>query len=147
MKGKILINLYEIINERITNAKIAMERAQESANSEGKSSAGDKYETSRAMGQIDRDMYARQLDNAQNEKAILDKIDLTKPSISIGLGSLAHTSAGYFFLSISAGKIEIEGQMVMAVSPNSPIGIILKGKKVGDGFIFLGKEQLIISII
>jgi hypothetical protein len=38
-----------------------MESAQQSANSEEKSSAGDKYETSRAMGHLEKDMHARQL--------------------------------------------------------------------------------------
>jgi transcription elongation GreA/GreB family factor len=146
VKEKILKALEVIINERISDSKEAMDRAQESANSEGKSSAGDKYETSRAMGQIDRDMYARQLANAQNERAILQNIDITKPSLSVGFGSLVNTSAGYFFISVSVGKIEIDKKTILAVSSSSPIGVILRGKMVGDGFLFLGKEQKVLSL-
>ena len=146
MKEKIFKEVQLIINERISSAKEAMDRAQESANSEGKSSAGDKYETSRAMGQIDRDMYARQLVNAQNESAILQNIDITKLSLSVGLGTLVNTSLGYFFVSVSIGKIEIEGMSITVVSSNSPIGMVLKGKQVGDKFLFMGREVVIVSL-
>lgn len=48
------------IEERITITKLAIANAQEAANSQDKSSAGDKYETGRAMGHLEKDMYARQ---------------------------------------------------------------------------------------
>ena len=44
----------DLIGQRMTTAKEAMQQAQESANSEEKSSAGDKYETGRAMGHLQR---------------------------------------------------------------------------------------------
>ena len=135
-----------VINERISNAKTAMNLVQESVNSEGKSSAGDKYETGRAMAQIERDIYARQLANTQNELKVLRNIDITKPSLSVGLGTLAKTSAGYFFISISIGKIEINNQTIIAVSSNSPIGLVLKGKKVGESFLFMGKGEDVLGV-
>ena len=146
MKEKILEILQSIINERIINAKASMDAAQESANSEDKSSAGDKYETSRAMGQIDRDMYARQMVNAQNEMAALNRINIAIRSISVGLGCLVDTSAGYFFISVSVGKIDFEKKTLLAVSPSSPIGTIIMSKKVGEKFVFLGKEHKILAI-
>ena len=45
-----------LLKNRSINSNSAMQDSQESANNQEKSSAGDKYETSRAMGQIDRDM-------------------------------------------------------------------------------------------
>jgi transcription elongation GreA/GreB family factor len=147
MKEKILVILHEMVQIRIQNAKKAMDAAQESANSEGKSSAGDKYETSRAMGQIDRDMYAKQLVNAQNERDLLLMIDVAKPSLSVGFGSLIETSAGAFFISISVGKVDIEGKAIMAVSQKSPIGLAMNGKKLGETFPFLGKNHTILQIV
>ena len=47
-----------VVQQRIDTARHAMTAAQESANEEGKSSAGDKYETGRAMAQIERDRHA-----------------------------------------------------------------------------------------
>ena len=64
------------IMQRIGTARHAMENAQAAANEEDKSSVGDKYETSRAMGQIDSEMNARQLEEARRELALLQKIDI-----------------------------------------------------------------------
>ena len=146
MKEKIISYLFEIITARINTAKTAMDAAQEAANSEGKSSAGDKYETSRAMGQIDRDMFAKQMDNAQKELSVLEKINFKKTFDTVGLGALVKTTAGYFMLAISIGKLQIEETTFIVISQNSPIGLDLMGKKVGDKFTFLGKENTILTI-
>jgi hypothetical protein len=146
MKVDLLLKLKQIIDERIAISKTAMDAAQASANNEGKSSAGDKYETSRAMGQIEVGMYAKQLANAQNEKSILDKIDLAIISKSVGLGTLVQTKANYYFISISLGAIMVEGKKVFAISQNSPIGAILMGKKVGEEFSFNNQKQEVLNL-
>ncbi len=51
-----------------------MDRAQEAANSEGKSPAGDKYETGRAMGQLQKEMHGRQLAEYAKEVKALQSI-------------------------------------------------------------------------
>src|SRR5579864_2189317 len=51
----------DLLSRRIATAREAMDQAQEAANSEEKSSAGDKYETGRAMGQLQKEMHSRQL--------------------------------------------------------------------------------------
>ena len=68
-----------VIEQRIKTAQTAMQNAQDSANNENKSTAGDKYETARAMGQLDRDMNAKQLKEAQQEHLFLQ----TKPCCTI----------------------------------------------------------------
>ena len=65
----------EIIQQRINAAVQAMQNAQEAANSEEKSSAGDKYETGRAMNHLEKDMHARQLAANKNELAALLAVD------------------------------------------------------------------------
>ena len=61
LKKLLIAHCTALLVQRITVSETAMKNAQESANSEDKSSAGDKYETSRAMGHLDRDMNAKQL--------------------------------------------------------------------------------------
>src|ERR1041385_4204908 len=73
-KKKIKLRCEEIIRGRISVAEHAMKQAQESANSDEKSSAGDKHETGRAMGQIDREMNERQLKEAKRELEIIHAI-------------------------------------------------------------------------
>ncbi len=61
IKTRLLALCHNYVDQRITNSKQAMDDAQAAANEEGKSSAGDKYETGRAMAQIERDKAAQQL--------------------------------------------------------------------------------------
>ena len=66
----------------------AMEAAKNSANEEGKSSAGDKYETARAMGQLDREMNGRMYEQAHQERLLLDKIDPQTVFSKVAFGAL-----------------------------------------------------------
>lgn len=143
MKRKLIEYVKNYLDQRIENAKAAMEAAQESANNESKSSAGDKYETSRAMGHLDREMHGRMYLQAQQERQIVERLDSTISYKKGALGALMKTSMGDFFLSVSIGQVEIEGQKVMIISPQSPIGALLMGKSVGDSFSFRGKEAVI----
>ncbi|MEZ0608385.1 3-oxoacyl-ACP synthase [Fibrella sp. WM1] len=120
------------VQERIDNAAEAMRAAQEAANSEEKSSAGDKYETGRAMAQLERDRHAQLLAQAQQLKQELELLDYKTPSEVARAGSLVITSRGTFFLSISAGRITVDGVDYMAVSVASPIGALLRGRRAGD---------------
>lgn len=145
-KKEIYEQVLEIINERIFDSKFGMDAAQEAANNEGKSSAGDKYETGRAMGQIEVNRYGVQLQNAMNELEIIKKIDINSLNNLATLGSLVHTSAGDFYLAVSIGTIKVGENSVIIISQLSPIGIVLKGKKAGDTFEFMKKMHQIISI-
>jgi transcription elongation GreA/GreB family factor len=146
LKPQILTHLKEMIATRMQVAWDAMQAAQASANEEGKSSAGDKYETARAMGQIERDMHARQYENNRQESLVLERIDSTLSFPKIGIGALVTTADHYIFVSISAGIITIEGKKIIAVSSHSPIGNALLGKQVGDSFLFQNKRCEILSI-
>jgi transcription elongation GreA/GreB family factor len=143
MREKIIIKAKEILAEKIKVAFDAMQAAQASANEEGKSSAGDKYETARAMGQIERDMHARQYEKLRAEMTILERIDAHLTTKRVVLGSLVATSAGTFFISISLGIINIDSNAVIVVSAQSPVGMSLLGQEVGDAFVFQQKKCVI----
>lgn len=134
------------INERMRTAHAAMEAAQASANEEGKSSAGDKYETARAMGQLDRDMHARQYETARQERQLLDRLADAPPADRVVPGSLVRTSAGWFVVTVSAGKLAVDGQELIAVSAQSPVGAVLLGKRVGETFVFSKKSAAVLEI-
>lgn len=124
-----------------------MQNAQDSANEETKSSAGDKYETGRAMAQIERDRHAQLFDQLRQERAVLDRIDPDFVFQRVGLGALVTTSVGVFFVSVSAGMVVVEGQKVIAMSPQSPLGASLMGKQAGDSFLFQQKKGIIEALI
>ena len=65
-----------VINEKVEEATKAMERAQEAANDEGKSSMGDKYEISKVMGQIDSDRAGLQLFEGKKQLLQLNLVNI-----------------------------------------------------------------------
>jgi hypothetical protein len=131
------------INQRIANAKAAIAQAQDAANSSDKSTAGDKYETSRAMGQIDSDMNAKQLLEAEQELSFLEKIDVGTLTDSIKIGSIFEMSDILFFVAIGLGPIKIDDKRVMVVSSKSPFYENIKTMKAGNVFEFMDKMDQI----
>ena len=135
-KHDLLAQCQAHVQERIDAARQAMEAAQESANSESKSSAGDKYETGRAMAQIERDRYAHQLDLALTMAQELARINVDKDYLTVQPGCLVSTNRGAFFIGISVGKLTLDGSDYFAISSVSPIGAALLGRQVGDTVLF-----------
>ncbi|GAA4501921.1 hypothetical protein GCM10023172_24470 [Hymenobacter ginsengisoli] len=126
---------------RLDAARAGMAAAQESSNSETKSSAGDKYETGREMAQQERDRHAQQLHEAQKLLADLQKLHPELPCDTVRLGAAVTTSLGLFYVSVGAGRLRTEeGQEFVAVSPAAPILAALAGKRAGDEVLFNGKK-------
>ena len=136
----------QYVGQRIETAKTAMEAAQSAANQESKSSAGDKYETGRAMAQIERDRHAQQLAEARKLQQELARIDVDKTYAIVQAGSLVITSQGNYFIAISAGKITIAQTDYFAVSAVSPIGVRLSHLTATDEVVFNAKPIRIIAV-
>ncbi|MBO0359231.1 3-oxoacyl-ACP synthase [Hymenobacter sp. BT186] len=134
------------VGQRIEAAQAAMLTAQESANSETKSSAGDKYETGRAMAQEERNRNAVQLQQALQLQGELARINPDLSCDAVRSGALATTNLGRFFISISAGKLTVEGQDYFAVSAAAPMAAALSGKRAGESVLFNGKPVRIEQI-
>jgi hypothetical protein len=134
------------VEQRIETAKTAMEAAQSAANEESKSSAGDKYETGRAMAQIERDRHAQQLAEARKLEQELARIDVGKPYSIVQPGSLVITSQGNYFIAISAGKITVDQTDYFAVSAASPIAVKLSHFSANDEVIFNAKLIRIVTV-
>jgi transcription elongation GreA/GreB family factor len=126
--------------QRIDTAHRAIKAAQESANDDTKSSAGDKYETGREMMQQEIDRNRTQLKEAQHLKQTLDLIDPEKATEIVQNGSLVFTNYGAFYIAISCGQLSLEGKNYFAISSASPIGIKLMRQRAGARFDFNGKE-------
>ena len=136
LKDQILNRCREYVDVRIITAKQAMDNAQQSANEEGKSSAGDKYETGRAMMQIERDRAAHQLQEAIQLKTVLDQIKSEMAPERISFGSLVITDSKRIFISIGIGKLMVSEIEYFIVAPTSPLGKALLGLKVNDRLTF-----------
>jgi hypothetical protein len=133
----------DLIGQRMSAAKKAMEQAQEAANSEEKSSAGDKYETGRAMGHLQKDMHARQLAESVKELASFHAVQ-TEPLCNEGrTGALLQADGVAFFISTGLGKQSIDGQTILFLSPQAPLAKLLEKRKPGDSIVF-SQQTLVI---
>ncbi|MBC8034166.1 MAG: hypothetical protein H7Y03_08480 [Chitinophagaceae bacterium] len=134
------------IERRIASARESIATAQSAANGEEKSSAGDKYETSRAMNHLEKDMHSRQLGEHLKELAALHSIDTNTIYSSATMGAYLQCAKISFFFSAGLGKKMIDGTPVLFLSHQAPLGKILHGKKAGDHFSFNGSNLIIEDI-
>lgn len=124
----------------------AIDKVQESIIGEENSTAGNKFETARAMGQEELDRLNQTLNHSLREMNILSQISPDKPCDSAQLGALITTSKKSMYLSIGLGKIEIGKDTVFAISTSSPIGQQLMGKEKDGVVAFGGKKEKIVSV-
>jgi transcription elongation GreA/GreB family factor len=146
LKEQVKSACQELLKHRIDNLIADEKSAKASAESDTKSSAGDKHETAREMVQQEREMIGRRISEAEKQMADLIKIIETDSSDVIQAGSLIYSTLGWMYLSISLGSVMIEDLKVNIVSMDSPVGKLLKGKKVGDAIELNGKHITIESV-
>jgi transcription elongation GreA/GreB family factor len=140
LKHKLYTHCVEIISAKLNTINALLNDAQESANSETKSTAGDKHDTARAMAHLETEKNATQLAEINKLKKVLPYLENHKTGKTVDLGSLVLTDSGYYYISISLGKIEIANDSYFAISAMTPIGKLLIGKKAGDTLKFNGKK-------
>ncbi|RAU82051.1 hypothetical protein DP923_14700 [Pontibacter arcticus] len=144
-KKKLLQECTRLMNDQIKAAKDAMDVAQESAN-EHQGAMEDKFESFREACQIQRDMYARQLDELLSTMAVLKRINVTKANHDISLGAVVHTELQNYFIGVSLGEVKIDGESYFAISGMSPLYKVMAGKVAGDTFTFRDKEYKILQV-
>ena len=146
-KAKLYQQCMEFIMQRINTAEIALKQSQEASNDDTKSSAGDKFETTREM--VSQDIARTKnllFDGQQNLQLLISLESVPSPGDTVRNGSLVYTSQGIFYISISAGQIKVEDQLVFAISSASPIGKLMIGKKRGESFSFNQSDYTIEDI-
>lgn len=131
------------VEERIETAESALADNRAGLESDSKSSAGDKYETSREIVQQEVIRNELLLNDAHNMKTVLSKINLEQEYESIQNGSLAITNHGSFFFAIAGGKFEVNKKDYFVISLMSPLGQLFKDKKAGETILFNGKKYAI----
>ena len=102
----------DYLKDKINSLNTIINEVTESSNSESKSSAGDKHETSKAMMQLEIEKLGTQLKEAEGQLAEFEKINFNKTFQTIEQGSLVETNKGYFLIASSIGKITVDDKMV-----------------------------------
>ncbi|MFM2401199.1 MAG: hypothetical protein RI950_716 [Bacteroidota bacterium] len=142
IKSEIHSTLCSILEKSVEEARREYILAKESRDSDTKSSAGDKFETGREMMQREMDKISALIDSKQNSLKKLNHL-ATEPAQVVCEGSLVETDQGIYYISIGFGKLD----EVYAISVESPLGSILKGKKIGESVEMRNKKITIKSIL
>lgn len=142
----ILDHCASFLRERKAEIDKQLRDLEESLGSESKSTAGDKHDTARAMTHLEQEKLGRRELLLSKEIHLLSKITNESVPNTVELGSVVYLDRLTFFLGPSMGKIEVEGQQVMVISPSAPISQAMLGKKKGDTFTFNGIQREIVAL-
>ncbi len=106
----------------------------------------DRYDPYRTKLMNQNNLYAQQLKQANTLLVTLQKIQTDKEIKVVEFGAVVITSKQKIFVSVGMGKVELDGDIYYAVSPQVPIFQAMRGKKAGDTFTFNGQTIEIIDV-
>jgi len=146
LKDRLFQHCLHLAEERVKRVQIEIKQVQLSANAETKSSAGDKYETGRTMAQLEIERNTRQLMETEKLRSKIQELAGVKVSDTIISGALVHTSQGLFYISVSLGLVDVEGEQYYCISADAPVAKALMGKCAGEVVSFQGKTFSILRV-
>lgn len=146
-KHQVQESCQNLLKSKITHLMDEENSAKASAQSDTKSSMGDKHETAREMLQQEREQIGKRI--AESEKLLNDLLRMSenKTSLVIQPGSLVKCTMGWIYLTVSLGSIHIEDQKVNVISLESPFGKLIAHKSKGDEVIMNGRKIVIEEVV
>ena len=134
-KSDIISELKKQIERKVEYLIQSLESTIISRNSETKSSAGDKFETSREMAQIEiRKLEVEILKSQQFIKDLQEK----KADFIV-------TETEFFLIAIPFGKIAINSKTIYCISNLAPIAKLLLNTEISEGFNYGGVDYKVVS--
>ncbi len=134
LKQEIIQHYQQLIQDKIDVLRDMISGLTEDSKNDAKGSAGDKHETALSMMHIEQEKLNYKLKEILLQKTILDQIVVSKLHTKIAIGSLVQVNSMYLFVSTALPKITIDNKTIIALSPESPLGMKLLGNSVGFQF-------------
>jgi len=134
-KLDVISELLSQLNNKLKFLNQNLESAIISRNSETKSSAGDKFETSREMAQIEIRKLETEILKAQQ---FIQDLQENKADLII-------TETEVFLISIPFGKIAINSKTIYCISNSAPIAKLLLNTEISTGFNYRGVDYIVVS--
>ena len=131
-RQKIKSHYQNLLSEKINELRLMISDLAQDAQNDAKGSAGDKHETALSMMHLEQEKFNQKLAEIIGQKNGIDKIDADAIHTKVALGSLVQTNEMLFYISAALPKIQLENKIIIAVSPQSPLGSQLLGKSLGD---------------
>lgn len=143
IKEKLLQTHLEIITDKIDAFQDMISQMASDAQNDAKSSAGDKHETALSMMHLEQEKLSKKVAEAIETRAYLSKIDGSRISDTVGLGSFLRINSIYLYISAALPKLVIDEMSILCISADAPLAVALMGKKLNDTIVFNGSEFLI----
>ncbi len=123
-----------------------MKGLQQDLEGDSKGSMGDKFETARAMLQMEMDKAGIQLSRLREQYAFLGSLPDGRVA-GVVPGAIVVTDHGNYFISLPLGKIAKGGKEYICISLQSPLGQEMKAGSATKKFSFQGKTFSIQEIL
>ena len=146
LKHKIHQHHLQLVQDKIDVFRDRIEALTEDSKNDAKGSAGDKHETALSMMHIEQEKLNHKLSEFLEQKNLLEKINPNAISTKIGMGSLVQANNLLLYIASALPKIEIDGQTIIAVSLQSPLGSALLGQEIGFEFDIHNTHYLVRSV-
>jgi hypothetical protein len=135
-KSAVIAELNRQLSTKLTYLNTTLQQAIDSRNSDTKSSAGDKFETSREMAQIE--IHKLETEIAKTQQFIHD--------LTIKSSQLISTDKGIFFIAIPFGKLMLNDSAIFCISNSAPITKDLLNTKISANFNYGGVTYKVLTI-
>ncbi|TYC14086.1 hypothetical protein ES677_05955 [Bizionia gelidisalsuginis] len=133
------------VEKRITDYRNEMALLAEAIENNDKESEDGDGGNGKLLNDLEKN--AGYLNEALKTRDFLAQINPNSTHTTAALGSIVKTESIVFYLSTSVGQIEIENEIYYAISLQSPIGMLLKGKSKTDSFTFNDKKYTVVDIL
>lgn len=132
-KEAVLGAMESLLEQQLNEVEQQLNSIAESKAQETKSSAGDKFETARALMQREEEKLNGQYLRIRHQ---FDQLKVFRQqnnhSDRVQVGRLVICDQASFFIGLPVGKIAVGPDFVFAVSTDAPLGKLLIGKCIGD---------------
>ena len=134
IKRALLAHCRAYVSELLSEAREGITRSQEAANLEEKSSAGDKFETQRAMMHLQMELFIERLGVAQRQEDSLNMINIRAMSeiSEVTPGALVQLEGRHYFIALSAPPLTLNGVTYTCLSQEAPLYQAMRGLREGD---------------
>ncbi len=143
LKQKVINYYKQQVQDREDAFRDMIAALTEDAANDAKGSAGDKHETALSMMHLEQEKLNAKLSEILTQKTFLSKLDADALHKKVAVGSLVKANNMYLFVSLALPKITIDGQTIIALSPQSPLGTKIMGMEEGGSFEISGTQYVI----
>ena len=136
IKSEVIVELDKQLLSKLSYLTTNIQQAIDSRNSDTKSSAGDKFETSREMAQIE--IHKIETEILKTQQFFTD--------LASKASQLIITDKGAFLISIPFGKVMVNTTEVFCISNSAPITKQLVNTEISANFEYRGVTYNILDI-